>query len=326
MTIILLKAVSPGRAELHVTPWEQGADHVELSVRRSEGAAHLDVVNRQWVGDEQWIRLQGASLRAQTLVMPVGPEFVDPLLAGTQGPRCRGFLRVAGGAAVQYAFRIEPDVLPGAAAGAAPTVGSSSQLAAAAVQEPVEPQAAIEQEPKPEPAPEINSRHASGQGRRTLALALGLAGLLVAAGIAAYYFLWKDRSVDADPQPSSASAPAALPPAGCTVASLADASADKMGFVQACVRDVKDSEALLKVIRAARDSGQCEIAQRLYANRANAGDITIALAYAAEYDPASSKNTCFKAEAATARYWYEAVLERDPKQAGALASLQSLPN
>ena len=46
---------------------------------------------------------------------------------------------------------------------------------------------------------------------------------------------------------------------------------------------------MLGIIQAAREAGKCSIAQRLYANRAQAGDVPIALAYAQEYDPAGYK-------------------------------------
>ena len=80
---------------------------------------------------------------------------------------------------------------------------------------------------------------------------------------------------------------------------------------------------MLGIIQAAREAGKCSIAQRLYANRAQAGDVPIALAYAQEYDPAGYKeNACFKADAATAAYWYQAVLDKDKDNAQALARLE----
>lgn len=317
MATILVKAVAPGRAQLRISPWEGSAESVELSIHRSEGARYLDVASRQWVGDEQWIRLNGATVEGEALLMPVGPEFVDTLLAGTQGPRARGFLRIGGGDAVQHGLRVEPDVLPSTAAGATPVTGGNSQLSAPATVEDVvsEPIVAID-------PPVDQPRSQTPQRPRRWPLLLVLLAAVAAAAFVAYFLLLKDRS-------TSAESPRANTPDAqeiCSAAALPQAGADAMSFVQRCVRDVKDPAALLTVIQAARDAGQCEIAQRLYANRANAGDISIALAYAQEYDPASSKSSCFKPEAATARYWYEAVLEKDPKQADARAKLQALPN
>ncbi|MFQ1064823.1 hypothetical protein [Bordetella trematum] len=308
MASILLKAVSPGHAELRISPWEGPADEVELSVQRNEGARHLDANARQWVGDERWMRLQGARLQGDALVMPVGPDFVDTLLAGTQGPRCRGYVRSGGGEAVQHGFRVEAEVLPSSAAGQAPTVGSHSAISA-----PAEPP------PSPPPAPPAPPAPTTEPRKSRLWLWLLLAVLIAAAAVAAYLLLGREAPAEA---PADGT-PAAM---GCTATGLKQDKLDVMTFVQACVRDVQDPAALLAVIQAARDGGQCEIAQRLYANRANAGDITIAYAYAQEYDPAHAASPCFPPEAATARYWYEAVLEKDPKHAEARAKLQALPN
>lgn len=326
MANILLKAVSPGHAELHISPWEDGTGDVELSVRRSEGEPYLDVANRRWVGDEQWVRLQGAACSGQTLVMPVGPDFVDTLLAGTQGPRCRGYVRVGGGEPVQHGFRVEADVLPSSAAGHAPTVGGSSQISAPA--RAPEPAVALEPPVVADP-PKVAPPPAPPVKRSALPWLLAVLVLLAAAAAAVYVFVLKDKKPEepAKPETPPPAAAAPEPPAaGCTPANLAGAGADVMSFVQTCVRDVKDSAALLAVIRAARDAGQCEIAQRLYANRANAGDVAITLAYAQEYDPAQSRSACFKPEAATARYWYESILEKDPQHAEAQAKLKALPN
>ncbi|WP_454691469.1 hypothetical protein [Achromobacter aloeverae] len=319
--------MAPGRAEVCIPDWDASVDGVELCLQRNDGAPYLDVANRQWVGEQQWIRLQGATLQDGALVMRVGPDFVDTLLAGTQGPRCRAFVRVMGGEEVKCAFRVASEVMPSAAAGTAPSLGAVTQIDAEAppvVQDdppsgipPDAPETAGGIEP---PAPIAPPR------RKTGLLLAGLALLLVAAAVAAY--LLRGKPPASEPAvPSEAKEASAAPPTGCSVAALPGPGGNAMAFVQDCVRDVKDSAALLTVIRAARDKGQCDIAQRLYANRANAGDIDIALAYAQEYDPAYAKpNECFKPEAATARYWYESVLEKDPKQAEAAAKLKALPH
>lgn len=102
---------------------------------------------------------------------------------------------------------------------------------------------------------------------------------------------------------------------------------EELALVQACIRDVTDSAALLEIIQQAKANGHCTIAQRLYANRARAGDNLIAMAYAREYDPQFHQaNACFQqAEAATAAYWYQIVLDRDSTNAEAKARLEALP-
>ena len=315
MANIILKAASPGHATLHISPWEEGTEGVELCVRRSEGDPYLNVATQQWVGDEQWLHLQGASLLDGTLLMPVGPGFVDTLLAGTQGPRCRGYVRVAGGEAIQHGFRVEADVLPSSAAGQAPTIGGNTQISASPVSE--APVAPVVPPSPPQPAPAVPVKKPS---KSWLWLVILLV-VLAAVAAAVYFFVFKNKS-DVPDTTTKASSVAS----SCSVAGLANAGEDSMGFMQACVRDVKDAGELLTVIRAARDAGQCDIAQRLYANRANAGDVTITMAYAQEYDPATSRSDCFKPEASTARYWYDSILEKDPEHAEAKAKLQALPN
>ena len=228
----------------------------------------------------------------------------------------------------QYPVRPIPnDVTPSTAAGEAPVQATVVDIAPKSP-EPVSP-------PAEEPlAPSVVKEEAVAPAepqaptmpkpKRMGAIIGGALALLVAAGVAAWFLMKKDET----PQPpAKPAAPAAAPvPAAAACSKENLASAAEMAFVQDCVRDVKDSAAMLGIIQAAREAGKCSIAQRLYANRAQAGDVPIALAYAQEYDPAGYKeNACFKADAATAAYWYQAVLDKDKDNAQALARLKDLP-
>ena len=66
--------------------------------------------------------------------------------------------------------------------------------------------------------------------------------------------------------------------------------------------------------------------QRLYAFTAQSGNATVAVAYAAEYDPKSFKaESCIKsADKETAQYWYEQALVADPNNAQARERLEAL--
>lgn len=290
----------------------------------------------RWVSSQHWITLQGARVQGDALIMPVQEDFVDALLSDNpQSLRCRASVRVDGGAAVTHSVRLEPGLLSSTAAGAAPSAGGSSSTVKAApaavqpppVQEapeketpPVQPAAPVHETPKqPEPA---SSTPADGKKSKTaLWVALGVAVLLAAAAAAWFLMKGKGGAEEAAPEPVAAAPEQAQ--TLCRADALADA--DGMSFVQACVRDVQDSAQLLAVIHAARDQSKCDIAQRLYANRANAGDNLIAMAYAQEYNPAVSQgNSCFSPEAATAAYWYESILEREPEHAEARAALDAL--
>lgn len=120
---------------------------------------------------------------------------------------------------------------------------------------------------------------------------------------------------------------AATPPGpapACSIEALEEQ--DELAFVQGCSQAELTPEALLSVIEAARDAEHCGIARRLYANRAIAGDANIALAYAREYDPAYHQtSTCFtEADAETASYWYQIVLDIEPDNSEAQARFEEL--
>lgn len=132
-----------------------------------------------------------------------------------------------------------------------------------------------------------------------------------------------DTSADASADENSAESLAG-PAMACSVEALGEQ--DELTFVQGCSQADMTSEALLTVIEAARDANHCGIARRLYANRAIAGDATIALAYAREYDPAYHQaSTCFSAaDAETAGYWYQIVLDIEPENSEAQARFEEL--
>ena len=120
------------------------------------------------------------------------------------------------------------------------------------------------------------------------------------------------------------SRPAVVETDNCTMDKLADRPG--LQFVQECVKESKTSEQWLTVIEEAKKAEQCDVAQRLYVNKAQSGDVKIAMAYAREYDPKDHQaNACFsKPNPATAAYWYETVLLSEPDNAQAKARFQEL--
>lgn len=116
----------------------------------------------------------------------------------------------------------------------------------------------------------------------------------------------------------------AVPATACSIEALDQQ--DELTFVQGCSEAEMTAGALLEVIEAARNADYCGVARRLYANRAIAGDATIALAYAREYDPAyHQESTCFaSSDAETAGYWYQTVLDIDPDNSEAQARIEEL--
>lgn len=313
----------PGHAELQVEGWSGDASDVEISIRRNASPAHLDAQGK-WGGEQQWLRFGNGMAREDRLVIEVGPAIVDAVLEAKRNASFLIEVRRPGGAPMRYPVRQIPhEVTPSSAAGEAPAQASIVDVAPKA--------------PAPLPAPDpilapvqvhADARPAAPppHAKPTGAIIGGVLALLVAAGAAAWFFLMRGEAAEPPAKPiTQAPAPAPEPAAGaCSKESMA--LAPEMTFVQDCVRDVKDSAAMLAIIQAAREAGKCSIAQRLYANRAQGGDVRIAMAYAREYDPATYKeNACFKADGATAAYWYQAVLEKDKDNAQAQARLKDLP-
>lgn len=316
----------PGQADLHVTDWQGEARPLELSLRSNASQNnHLDSSTRTWVGAPCWILLAGGRVQNGELVIRVQADLVDPLLTASARHSFQGYVRVAGQEEQRHRVRVEPGIKLSAAMGDAPV--SAPPIAALPPTPPVLPDPPPGPQTPVESGPLIGEQEPSAaeqtkKGRSVWPIAsAAAAALLLAAGAAGYFLLSGDKAENPSPVAETA---VPTPQGGCNKDQLASAPA--LTFVQDCVRDVRDSAALLSIIQAARDTGKCEIAQRLYANRANAGDAMVAMAYAQEYDPASYReNTCFKPEAATAKYWYESVLEKNPQHAEASARLQALP-
>lgn len=119
------------------------------------------------------------------------------------------------------------------------------------------------------------------------------------------------------PAPPPVSSTVAPPPAACSSEALA-ATKDDLSFIQACLRTTPDTEKVLAVIESAKTAKRCDIAQRLYAFKGQAGDLVIALAYAKEFDPKFFTAGCVTAaDKNTALYWYDLVLARDANHAEA---------
>jgi len=113
-------------------------------------------------------------------------------------------------------------------------------------------------------------------------------------------------------------------PAACSSGTLTDTTDDLL-FIRTCLDARPTTQQVLDVIANAKQSQRCELVQRLYAYKAQAGDVAIAMAYAGEYDPQSFSGGCISAaDAETAVYWYEIALEHEPQNPQARRRLQEL--
>jgi hypothetical protein len=146
--------------------------------------------------------------------------------------------------------------------------------------------------------------------------------LLLAAG--GGFWFYKRTPATAPVATAAAAAPAGADAQACTLESMN--SLPELTFVQTCIKAAPDSAKLLEIINQAKAGKHCGVAQRLYANRAQAGDALIANAYAREYDPKYLKaSECFPvADNATAAYWYETILTQDPNNAEAKQRFEEL--
>ncbi len=336
--LLPLEPATPGQARLTVKKWQGADSHLEFSIQRNQDGYFLQQ-GKQWSESAFWFKV--ASLapgnEGEGLETLIGAEVVDPLLEGSHNSNFRIELREQGQDLSDFGvIRPAAGLLPSSAGGAtrssyeaatltppAPEIPAVPETPAApelelpepAAQEPLaEPVAPLVEQPAPAVAPPRKTG-------RVLPLAIGL---LVALVLAVGVWFWLQQKGSA-PLAATAAAPVAQPVDGpCTLDSMA--SQNELSFVQNCIKQAPASAALLEIIATAKANQHCGIAQRLYANRAQAGDIEIALAYAHEYDPAAhSPSDCFREpDPATAAYWYETVLSYAPDHAEAKQRLQEL--
>jgi hypothetical protein len=311
-----------------------------------------------WSTAPHWFTIDGGYAFNNGSGFRIGPTLLDPLLASASQVQIQ--VRLASGETRSTTLQLVRDELfSSGARGQTGSYSGSSMLTAPASAPTPEPVSAVEPVPAPaESAPipipvPVSSRPKPAASRVPMIVA-GVLILLIVAG-ALWWFMGRDSAhaqpatVDKQPEapapaqvPTPAPAPAPASPAvtpapaptpaasttpeasTCSPANLASQS--ELDFVQNCVQQKLDSDKLLSIIQAAKDAKKCGVAQRLYANRAQGGDIKIALAYASEYDPQDHKpSDCFKTpDPDTAAYWYETVLQTEPDNAKAKQRLEEL--
>ncbi|VEF13606.1 Uncharacterised protein [Pseudomonas fluorescens] len=331
--LLALEPNVPGRACLTVKKWQGAQEQLEFSIQRNQDSFYLQE-GQVWSNNPCWFQVSRFDLAAngEALEAQVGADVVDPLLEGGANSQFRIELREQGpGQSDVGVVRPGVGLLPSTAGGETRSTYGAAQLSTPSAAEPEIPElpelvlpeieAPVEPEPitaepvyTPPPAPVKKSNK-------------GLIGLIIVVLLllaAAAAFWWLKRA----PEPT-APAVAATPAAGadaaaCTLESMN--SLPELTFVQTCIKAAPDSAKLLEIINQAKAGKHCGVAQRLYANRAQAGDALIANAYAHEYDPKYLKaSDCFPtADNATAAYWYETILTQDPNNAEAKQRFEEL--
>ncbi len=337
----------PGFARLVIRKWTGDTDNVTLSVQRNQDQCFL-ASDSAWVGSEVRHSLPTLREDGDSCSVGLGPDIVDPLLASRENAY---LLRLSdGGATDQGGLVIAGDVISSLAGGSNVIPNRLQPLAAAHTEPPVAesvPQPVVATPPviePPRPVPPVKKTPLTW-------LWLLLAVLAIAGLIGAWLLLRPATSVtspmagspaveatpatsaSATPVPATPAAPPASEPATSapgvkTAAPCAPETMKNTGeldFVKGCLQSQPNSAQVLTIISQAKEQKHCDVAQRLYAYKAQSGDTAIALKYAHEYDPLTAvKGGCFAADAETAVYWYETVIHRDANNAEAKTRLSAL--
>lgn len=333
--VLSLSSNVPGHARVRVSGWSETTDNLEFSVQSSQ-SQHFLQKEAQWSSSPYWFQITQLETvdDAQAFETRIGPELLDPLLELSNNAMFRIELK-GSGLSEETVLRLAKDLQHSLSQGSTPTNANSGTLevpATAPVEEQAPSQATTVAQAAPltepevvTPAPALAATTPTKKNRWLLPVLL----LVLLAAIAAGAWWWlKQQPEPAAPKTAEPEKPAQVEPAvtaqPCTLESMKSQS--ELAFVQSCIQQAPDSTALLEVINVAKANSTCGVAQRLYANRAQGGDVQIATAYAHEYDPKYHQaSECFKApDNATAAYWYETILSFDENNADAKARLEEL--
>jgi len=332
--LLALEPNVPGQARLTVKKWQGGEEQLEFSIQRNQDGFYLQD-HKAWSNNPFWFKVSRFNLAASgdALETQVGPVVVDPLLEGGANSQFQIELREQNhGHADKGVVRPGVGLLPSTAGGQTRSTYGGAELTAPNVPAPeileipdlpeltlstAEPEVELESvltEPAYTPPPPPVKKSNKGL------IGLLVVVLLLAAGAGFWFY----KRTPAPAVAATAAAPAGADAQACTLDSMN--SLPELTFVQTCIKAAPDSAKLLEIINQAKSGKHCGVAQRLYANRAQAGDTLIANAYAREYDPKYLKaSECFPAaDNATAAYWYETILTQDPNNAEATQRFEEL--
>ena len=340
--LVTLEPHIPGQACLIVKDWEGGHERLEFSIQRNQDGYFLQG-DQQWSNSQYWFKVAhfSAATQGEGLETVVGPQLVDPLLDVGATATFRITMREQGGEGFSDVGMLSA-ALNLQASTAASGVKPPEHKDAGQLQTPVPAPMVAEPEPTPEPEPEPIVEPAAPVAEPEPApapppppvpakkkgglIALIIALLVLAAlAVGAWFWFNKSPTVEDIKEPDVATpTPAPEGAKACTLESMTTET--ELVFVQTCIKKSPASAELLAIINVAKANNHCGVAQRLYANRAQAGDLQIAAAYAHEYDPKFHQvSTCFaEPDKATAAYWYETILSQDPENAEAKARFEEL--
>ena len=315
----------PGYGLLTLQGWESPALSLDCSyevcVQRNQDSRFLGA-DGQWTATQTWHQVDATESQNEFVALTLGPSVVDPLV---ENPQMTYLLQARYGQELaQGVVRIREGVLSSHASG---QTGEAVSRIAKPAQAAVPELSTTESESAPVGVPDP-SMDPVGKPTPKSSPALLIAVIVVVLVLLAAYFGWRwyqnQQQVPAATTASTTtSAPVAVsstPPvavAACSSEALA-ATKDDLLFIQACLKTTPDTAQVLTVIELAKTAKRCDVAQRLYAFKGQAGDVVIALAYAKEFDPKFFIAGCVTAaDKNTALYWYDLVLAKDANHAEA---------
>lgn len=327
----------PGAGILIVSKqWEGAQENLQLTIQRNDTLYLQDTKDEAtpWAGTPCNFTLAKLELIDGKLQALVGANLIDPLVNSARtSPNHQIELSDQHGYRATGGLVIKEAPLPSIAGGSSnkdeqkAVVDTPDIPVQNAVPE-AKPETPVQINVEPEPAPTIAVQppvaeavaQPTAKKSRLLPLLIVLA-LIVAALIAAW--LWFSAKAPSTAAPET---PVATTPSSNTCDLSHMAGQSDLEFIQQCLKDNPDSASILATIQEAKANQHCSIAQRLYANRSQAGDMLIATAYVKEYDPKYHEaSECFKEpNEATARYWYETILQGDPENVEAQTRLTEL--
>lgn len=331
-----LQPAIPGNAILTIRNWDGAHEAVSLTIQRNQDQNYLND-NGEWVGNafEHHISLLP---EGDNFFIALNKNFVDPLVSNLQ-MAYRLTLKDDEGFDDIGTLKIHSEVLSSQAQGQGQQEsiksGATLQAPTPAIAEPeiiIEPEPAIgvidETEinvSETKMAADISPSSPQKAKKSPLIAVIAAILLLAIIGALVWFFVLKEKHPETvEP---TATAQVTTPTKGvegpCSVENMSNANA--LAFVQSCLKSHPSDSSLMSTIDAAIDNNQCDIAQRLYAYKAQAGDTKVAFKYAQQYDP-DVKNTskCFSPDKETAMYWYEIVVNNDSQNSEAKARLEAL--
>lgn len=315
--IIKLHANYPGCANFEIQRWKGNAE-IQIAIQRNQDS-HYFAEGNLWKAEPVWHTVQHSQQADGSILGQLTSVIVDPLVEQGSNVALQIWAR-SGDFIDRGVLKLPSDLMSSSAGGSnvrADDIRSlqdensqvDSNIALQSVE--ITDKLASEIIEKEEVTQPKDSTPDAPRKSSKLPLLFGLL-LMIILGAVAVWFLSNNKT-ETTTEPVSIGA--------CEI----QHGVDELLFIQGCLKTNPNTEQLLEIINKAKAAKACNIAQRLYANKAQSGNAQLAFAYAKEYDNQFAQvDGCFKADNDNAIYWYETGLSLEPDNAEAKARLEAL--